>query len=80
MDNKLTTVEQAKAEYFLLKYPELHNSLDFVSSEIERLQKEKDKLVATVDLVRKQDEEFMLGLKGKYGVGEIDAKEMIYKT
>jgi archaellum component FlaC len=78
MEQKLDIVEEAKVEYFINAYKELHQALDLVTSDINKLNEEKEKIIAKVNAVRSQDAEFLSSLEAKYGEGKIDPKTMTY--
>jgi len=60
------------------KYKELETSLNRVQEQLEKLDKEREKLISTLDNTRKNEDDFFSNLKKTYGEGKLDLYTMKY--
>jgi seryl-tRNA synthetase len=60
------------------KYKELETSLNRVQEQLEKLDKEREKLILTLDNTRKNENDFFNNLKKTYGDGKLDLYTMKY--
>jgi len=60
------------------KYKELETSLNRVQEQLEKLDKEREKLISTLDNTRKNEDDFFNNLKKMYGEGKLDLYTMKY--
>jgi len=80
MEHKMTTVDEAKVEYFINAYGELNRSLQLVETDLKLLDTEKTKILDKFTLVRTQDDEFKKSLETKYGKGTINPGNYTFIT
>lgn len=74
----LSEKEIKEARKIISKYKELENSLNRVQTQLEKLDKERISLIASLDQTRGKEEQFFSNLRTNYGEGKIDLYTMKY--
>jgi K+/H+ antiporter YhaU regulatory subunit KhtT len=74
----LSEKEIKEAKKIISKYKELESSLTRVQTQLERLDKERIKLIENLDQTRGKEDQFFTNLRTNYGEGKLDLYTMKY--
>lgn len=77
---KLKQEDYKKIAIIVDKYREIETSLTEVQVELEKLDKEKDRLLSSLDSVRKEEEIFFKEIEKIHGEGKLDLLTFEYVT
>jgi predicted nuclease with TOPRIM domain len=70
--------EIKEANRIIEKYKELETALNYVQEKLEKLDKEREILISTLNNTRKNEDAFFTNLRTKYGEGKLDLYTMKY--
>ena len=77
---KLDQADYQKIAAIINKYKEVEVSLTRVQTELEKLDKEKDSLLSSLDSIRKEEEDFFHEIEKIHGKGKLDLLTFDYVT
>lgn len=70
--------EIKEANRIIEKYKELETALNRVQEQLEKLDKERELLISTLNSTRVNEDTFFANLRAKYGEGKLDLYTMKY--
>jgi hypothetical protein len=74
----LSEKEIKEARKIIDKYKELETSLTRVQTQLEKLDRERVKLIESLDQTRNREDSFFVSLRENYGQGKLDLYTMKY--
>ena len=79
MDKKITQKEEERATQIKTEFAEVHTQIANIQEEMNLLNKKAEELIHSLELLRKDELDFLNSLNEKYGEGSLDPFKMIYK-
>ena len=79
MDKKISPKEEKRANQIKNEFSEVHTQISNIQEEMNLLNKKAEKLIHSLELIRKEELDFLNSLTEKYGEGSLDPFKMTYK-